>query len=128
SSGVSASFAGDPNFQGSAGNGALTVNKAPLTIKADDKTKVYGAALPGFTVTPTGLVSPDTLASLGGTLSFGTSPTAAASSPVGSSGVTASGPAAANYPGSAANGTLSVNAAPLTIKADDKTKVYGAAL
>src|SRR5204862_5202786 len=48
----------------------LTVSKAALTIKADDKTIVLHAALPTFTVTPTGLVNGETLAVLGGSLTF----------------------------------------------------------
>src|SRR5207244_6902947 len=41
-------------------NGTLIVTKAPLTITADNKTKVYGAALPALTVTYSGLVNGDT--------------------------------------------------------------------
>ena len=48
----------------------LTVSKAALTIKADDKTIVLHAALPTFTVTPTGLVNGETLAVLGGSLTY----------------------------------------------------------
>jgi len=46
------------------------VNKASLTIKADDKTIVLHAALPTFTVTPMGLVNGETMAVLSGTLTF----------------------------------------------------------
>ena len=41
----------------------MTVNQAALTITAEDKTKVYGAALPGLTVKVDGLVNGDTTAS-----------------------------------------------------------------
>src|SRR5262249_45100183 len=40
--------------------GTLTIAPAPLTITADDQTIPTGAALPGLTVTYTGLVNGDT--------------------------------------------------------------------
>ncbi|MGB3006684.1 MAG: MBG domain-containing protein [Chitinophagaceae bacterium] len=42
----------------------LTVNKAALTIRANDTTKVVGAANPGFTITYTGFVLSETTANL----------------------------------------------------------------
>ena len=44
--------------------GNLTVTAAPLTITADNQTKVYGAALPTLTASYTGFVNGDTAASL----------------------------------------------------------------
>ena len=44
--------------------GTLTVTPAPLTITADNQTKVYGAALPTLTASYTGFVNGDTSASL----------------------------------------------------------------
>ena len=83
----------------------LTVNKAALTIKADDKTIVLHAALPTFTVTPTGLVNGETLAILGGSLTFTptTTPTNVGTYPIVPSGYTSN-----NYSITFTNGTLTV--------------------
>jgi len=110
--------------------GTLTVTAAPLTITADSKSKVYGAALPALTVTYTGLVNADTPAT------FATAPNiapaiatpATAASHAGSYPITASGAVDADYAITYTAGTLRVTAAPLTITADSKTKIYGAAL
>ncbi|MBK7132253.1 MAG: hypothetical protein IPH69_05325, partial [Bacteroidales bacterium] len=56
---ITASGAADPNYNISYVAGTLTVDKVPLTITADDKSKNYGAALPSLTVTYTGLVNGD---------------------------------------------------------------------
>jgi hypothetical protein len=112
------------NYVISFANGTLTVTKAPLTVTADDKSKVYGAANPVFSVSYSGFVNGDGPSALGGTVAFGTAATAA--SPVGSYPVTPSGLTSANYVISFANGTLTVTKAPLTVTADNKSKVYGA--
>jgi uncharacterized membrane protein len=101
------------------------VNPAPLSIKADNKTKVYGAVDPAFSVTGTGFVPGESLANLGGTLTFTTNEPSG-SAPVGSYQITPAGLTSTNYAITFAPGTLSVTAAPLTITADNKTKVYGA--
>ena len=44
--------------------GTLTVTPAPLTITADNQTKVYGAALPTLTASYSGFVNGDTAANL----------------------------------------------------------------
>jgi hypothetical protein len=106
-------------------NGTLTVTKADLTVTADNKSKVYGAANPTFTASYSGFVNGDAAASLGGTLGFDTNATA--SSPVGSYDVTPKGLTSNNYNITFAKGTLSVTKAPLTVTADNKSKVYGAA-
>src|SRR5439155_1090501 len=83
----------------------LIVNKAALTIKADDKTIVLHAALPTFTVTPTGLVNGETLAVLGGSLTFTptTTPANAGAYDIVPSGLTSN-----NYNISFQKGTLTV--------------------
>jgi len=52
--------------------GVLTVNKAPLTITANNASVVYNKPLPTFTYTPTGFVNGDTKAVLTGTPTEGT--------------------------------------------------------
>ena len=52
------------NYSVNLTNGTLTVNKAGLTITADDQGMTYGGTLPALTATYTGLVNGDTPASL----------------------------------------------------------------
>jgi hypothetical protein len=107
-------------------NALSNVFTTPLTITANDQTKVYGAALPTLTASYSGFIDGDTSASLT-TLPSLTS-TATNASPVGSYTVTAAGAVDPDYIISYVNGPLDVTPAPLTITADDQTKVYGAAL
>jgi subtilisin-like proprotein convertase family protein len=107
-------------------NVTINVSPAPLIITANNTNNVYGAALPAFTASYSGFVNGDTAASLSTPVTLGTS--AAASSPVGTYPVTASGAADANYAISYLNGTLTVNPAALSITANSTNKVYGAAL
>lgn len=104
----------------------FTVAQAPLTVTADDATKIYGAANPSFSATYAGFVLGEGPGVLGGSLSFTTPATSA--SHVGSYTISPTGLTAANYAITFVDGTLTVTPAPLTIAADDKSKVYGAAL
>ncbi len=124
---ITASGAVDPNYTISYVAGTLTVTPAALTITANDQTKVYGAALPALTASYSGFVNGDTAASLTTPPTLAT--TATAASRVGNPiAITASGAADANYTISYVAGTLTVTPVPLTITADNKSKVYGAAL
>jgi RHS repeat-associated protein len=106
-------------------NGTLTVSQAPLTITADNKSKIYGATDPVLTYTPSGtLYYGDTSASISG-VSLSTTTGAAATA--GTHTITISGGTAANYAITDVNGTLTVTPAPLTVAADTQTKVYGSA-
>ncbi len=107
-------------------NGSLTVTPAPLTITADDVTRVYGASDPTLGVSYTGFVNGETSAVLGGTLTV-TDSDAAPTTGVGAySGViTASGQTATNYTITYVAGNLTVTPAPLTITAESLTKTYG---
>src|SRR4029077_16556870 len=97
-------------------------NKAPLTARADDKLRSYGSANPTFTITYTGFVNGNTKAD---TSEPTASTTAIATSNVGAYPITLSGGSAVNYTLTLQNGILTVNTAPLTATADDKTKTYG---
>jgi hypothetical protein len=107
------------NYQIVYSNGALTVTQAPLEVTADDKSKIYGAADPALTWTITGgaLVGGDTLT---GALTrdagsdIGTYPIRQGSLSAGSS-----------YTMTFVEGEMEITQAPLTIRADDKTKVQG---
>ena len=105
-----------------------TVNQAPLTITANNQTKVYGAGLPTLTASYSGFVNGDTSASL--TTQPTLTTTATASSHV-AGNPTPSRPAVrsdSNYSITYVAGSLTVTTAPLTITASNQTKVYGAAL
>jgi hypothetical protein len=104
--------------------GSVTINAAPLTIAADNKTKSYGDALPTWTYTVTGLMYKESLLT---SPSFST--TATATSHVGSYVINIGGASASSdYTISYQTGTLDVTAAVVTVSADNKTKVYGAAM
>jgi hypothetical protein len=121
---ITASGAASPNYTISYASGTLTVNKAVLTITAVSTSKLYGAAVPALTASYSGFVNGDTASSLTTPPSLSTTATAASS--VGSYMITASGAASPNYTISYASGTLTVNAAALTITAVSTSKLYGA--
>jgi hypothetical protein len=125
---VTASGAVDPDYTISYAGGSLAVTPAALTITADSKTKVYGAALPALTASYSGLVNGDTAASLTPQPTLITTATAASHVAGSPYPITASGAVNTDYTISYAAGTLTVNPAPLTITADDKSKAYGATL
>ncbi len=102
--------------------GTETVTPAPLTVTADDKTKVYGAPHPGFTVTYDGLVNGDASAAING-VEFDVAP---AGSDVGSYPIVPRRATNPNYDFHYVAGTETITRAPLTIRADDTTVKYGA--
>ncbi|SOD13369.1 MBG domain-containing protein [Pedobacter xixiisoli] len=106
--------------------GDLTVNPALLSITADNKTKVYGAAVPIMTVSYSGFVNGDTQTNLTSQPILSTSATAASSVTGSPYAITASGAASSNYTISYVPGTLTVTQKTLTITAGNQTKVYGA--
>jgi hypothetical protein len=125
---VTASFAGDSNFTASSGSADLMITPAPLTITANNQTKVYGAAVPALTASYTGFVNGDTSASLT-TLPTLTTRATAGSHVAGSPyAISASGAVDPNYTISYVAGSLTVTTAPLTITVNNQAKVYGAAL
>jgi gliding motility-associated-like protein len=121
---ITAEGASAENYDVNNVNGILTVSKAAaLTATANDKTKVYGDADPVLDYTATGvLYYDDTYAVISGvTLSAATG----SSANVGSHVITAAGGSAENYDVTLQNGTLTVNKAQLTAKADNKSRIYG---
>jgi uncharacterized protein (TIGR03437 family) len=123
---MTAVYSGDANYvSGISTTSNLTINKAPLTVTVENKTKTYGATNPDLTATLTGFVNGETESVLSGALQLTT--TATASSAVGDYPITASGFSSSNYAINYVNGTLAVGKATLTVTAENKTKVYGAA-
>ncbi len=121
---ITASGAADPDYTISYVAGTLTVTPAALTITANNQTKVYGAALPALTAGYSGFVNGDTSTSL--TTKPTLTTTATAASQVGSYTITASGATDADYSISYVAGTLTITPAPLTVTANNVSKVYGA--
>ena len=107
-------------------NGNLSIIIAPLTVTAQNQTKVYGAALPVFTASYAGFVNGDDPSDLDTAVSLGSAATAA--STVGTYSITCSGAADANYTVTFVTGTLLVTPSPLVIQAIDTNKLYGARL
>src|SRR5207248_1283145 len=102
--------------------GTLTVNKAPLSVTAADKTRLYGDANPPFTGTITGIKNSDNI-----TATYAS--TATPASAIGGYAITPTlvdpGSKLGNYDVTSTNGTLSVTPAPLSVSTDDKARLYG---
>ena len=104
---VAASFTGGAGtgFTSSSATNSLTVNTAPLTVRADDKTKILNAPNPALTGAVNGLVNGDVI-----TANYST--TALTASPVGSfpivPEVVDAGSRLANYNLTVINGSLSI--------------------
>jgi hypothetical protein len=95
-------------------NSALTINKAHLTVTADNQTRLYGAANPTLTQTISGFVIGQNLASSGVTGTATGTTTATASTAAGSAAIAASttGLSASNYDFAASrtDGVLTITA------------------
>jgi gliding motility-associated-like protein len=109
---ITASGAASPNYTITYANGTLTVNKAVLTVTANNATKVYGAANPALAVTYSGFVNSDAQSVL--TAQAVAATTATTTSAAGNYPITASGAAAANYSFNYVAGTLSITASTRT--------------
>ena len=103
--------------------GDLSVTPAPLTVTATGKSMTYGGTVPALTYTYTGLVNGNTSATFTG----GLATTATSSSNVGSYSITQGNLAATgNYTiGTFNSGTLTANAAKLTVTATNESMTYG---
>jgi uncharacterized repeat protein (TIGR01451 family) len=109
--GAAASFAGDSTLPASSGTNSLTVNKAPLVVSADNKSRLYGVSNPSLTTKYTGFVQSETLATSGVTGQPTLTTTATQFSPVGQYPITiAAGTlvGGSNYELKFCNGTLTV--------------------
>ncbi len=112
----------DNNYAFNYINGALSITKAPLIARADDKTRLYGTANPVLTISYTGFVNGDTDADI---TPPGISTAANVTSNVGSYSIQLSGGISTNYNFTLQNGALTINPSPLIARADDKSKTYG---
>lgn len=112
------------NYDVSYAKGSLTVNKAPLTAKAHDESRIYGDPNPAFTGALTGVVNGDAI-----TASYGTSATV--TSNVGTYAITPTlddpDHKLGNYTSTLNVGTLTITQAPLTVTPADASRLYGGA-
>ncbi len=99
-----------------------TINKAPLTINVNDAEKVYGDENPRFTYSLSGFVNNEDESVLSSAVSFSTK--ANKNSGAGTYSVAASA-TAKNYEIGCTEGTLTVKKAPLSVKVNTKSRVYG---
>ena len=114
---INASALANGNYLITANNGTLTISQRPITVTADNQSKVYGDADPSLTyqVTTGSVVGSDSLGAL----------TRAAGENVDSYTIDASALSNGNYLITANDGTLTISQRPITVTADNQTKVYG---
>jgi gliding motility-associated-like protein len=120
---VSVTEGSDINYDYTYVDGVLSVNKTPLIATGDHKTKVYGSSNPVLTISYSGFKNGED-ASVLDTIPVA-STNALSTSNVGTYAITLSGGTDNNYDLTLVNGSLEILKAPLTITAEDKTKVYG---
>ena len=101
---ASATYAGDPNHNGSSGSKSITITKAILTVTSDNKAMVLNGSLPALTGTLTGVKNNDAITASYSTVADGSSVgvfpiVPALNDPYGRLG---------NYSVTATNGTLTV--------------------
>lgn len=107
--------------------GDLTVTPAPLSVTANDRTKPYGTALSlgssAFSVS--GLLLGDTVGSVTLTSAGAAAPATVSGGPYAITPSAAQGTGLGNYAIAYLPGELVVAPAPLTVTAQDQSKVYG---
>lgn len=112
----------DNNYDITVTNGTLTVTKAQLTVKADNKERTYGAENPQLSLIYTGLKNNES------SPEWTTRPTisvnATTTTSVGNYDITVSGGVARNYDVSFGKGTLTISKAPLRISANNQSRLY----
>jgi hypothetical protein len=119
-----ASGSGLSNYNITYTDGTLTVDKAILTLTADNKTKVYdGVVFSQFTVTYSGFANSETSAVLGGTLSFAGSATTAKNAGTGYV-IVPGGLTSTNYIINFVDGTLDIAKATVTPLVTAKDKCF----
>ncbi len=122
---ITAVYSGDSIYPSSSGTTGQTVNKAPLTVTANNQSMTYGSAVPVLTYTVTGFVLGDTSGVLSGAPSLST--TATSSSTVGNYPISISQgtlTAPSYYALSFAPGTLTINQATPTVNVIDNGGTY----
>ena len=104
-------------------NGVLTVVKAPLNIKADDKTIIQGEEMPSFTASYNGFKLDDDESSLKKAPVF--SCEAVSSAQIGEYSIFVAGAESDDYVISYSNGVLRVIETQITVRAVNMSRTYG---
>ncbi len=114
------------NYTVTINKGTLGVNKAPLTITADNKAKEYGTDNPAFTASYAGFVNNETTNTPGVLSALPTlTSTATVTSPINTYPISFGGSITApNYNITLVNGTLTVNQATSVITLGNLTQTY----
>jgi hypothetical protein len=107
---------------------SFNITPAPLTISAYNATRLYGQANPQFTATYSGFVNSENPSILTGTLSCTSAATPSSSVSGGPYAINCSGLSSANYAITYVAGQLTISPAPLTITANNATKILNAVL
>ena len=111
--------ASNANYNDATADYTLSVSAKPITVTADDKTKVYGSVNPELTATVVGLVGSDTV-----TYDL----RKASGVKVGTYAITASGAESqGNYTVTYQPGSMTITPATATVKANNAVKYYGEA-
>ena len=113
----------NPNYDITTVNGTFTINKAKLTVTADDKTATYGDEAPDYTVSYDGFKFIDNAESLGGTLAFDCE--YEQFDDKGEYTITPKGYTSDNYDITYVDGKLTVNAKKITVTINKATSIYG---
>jgi len=127
---ITAVFTGTGSFTGSTSPALVqVVNPKALTITATNQSKVYGTVMTptGAEFTSSGLIGTDTVTSVTLTSAGYAQAASVADSPHTITPSVAVGSGLSNYTITYATGVLTVTARPVTVTADAKTKIYGAA-
>lgn len=113
----------DGNHFAASASQEITVNKAALTVTANNATRIYGDNDPEFTCDFKGFVNGDTKADL--TAKITIKSYAVLTSPVGTYEIIVTATEDENYEFVCKKGVLSVERAPLTVSAKELTREYG---
>ncbi|MFN0729988.1 virginiamycin B lyase family protein [Polaribacter gochangensis] len=120
---LKASVAENATYEAAEKEITLTINKAELTVTADNKSRVYGESNPTLTFAYSGFKNLEDATAL--TTVPTASTTASVASNVGTYDVEVANGVATNYSFKYVKGTLEITKKAITITADATTKVYG---
>jgi len=124
---ITASQAGNATYSAANVIQTLVVNRKNLTVTADAKTKVYGAANPTLTLSYNGWINSDNETVLETKPAAGTTVTQLTPAGTYTNAISVSGGLDDNYSFSYTAGAFSVTQAVLTVTVDAQSKTYGAA-
>ena len=120
---IAVSGASDPDYNITYVPGTLTIMAVPLNITANNAAKVYGATLPAFSASYSGLVNGDAEANLTTQPTLSTTATSSSCALPDGYAIVASGASDVDYTISYKAGILFVTPAPLLITANSSSEM-----